>query len=178
MRTRLRYVRFFFVSSHKGFRTWNRYVRMYTSVHFFFGSRTVACTTKTPRTASVSYIRSRYVRMYTSFLVPVHFFLENGSLLSRLAVCGGPGAAATTHGQAGVPQLAIVVQYAVASCALWLTGTPPAFIVHRTRRDTSPLAAARLRSHWTRRASSPFTTPDTPSARRRCAADRRRCPAW
>ena len=174
MRTRLRYVRFFFVSSHKGFRTW-----------------------------------IRHVRMYTSFLVPIHFFLENGSLLSRLAVRNGPGssvrycrivrlrhpmlcsslglhppasssvrycrivclrhpmlcsslglrppASLTGCGGLRLPQFAIVVQYAVASCALWLTGTPPAFIVHRTRRDTSPLAAARLRSHWTRCAPSTQT---------------------
>ena len=72
-----------FASSHRCFRTLNRYVRMYTlctHVHFctlLFLFPYKSCAAKTTRAASVSYIWSRYVRMYTSFLVPVHFFIPN-----------------------------------------------------------------------------------------------------
>ena len=81
------YVRFFFASSHRCFRTSSRYVRMYTlctHVHFctlLFLFPYKSCAAKTPRAASVSYIRSRYVRMYTSFLVPYTFLFQTREII-------------------------------------------------------------------------------------------------
>ena len=41
-------------------------------------------------------------------------------------------------GHADISQFAIIVQMIAIICALWLTATSPAFIVHWTRRDMSP----------------------------------------
>ena len=73
-----------------------------THVHFFFELRTcvhgyVMCASFLAHSTGV-FVHGTVMYACTHvhfFFVPVHFFLENGSLLSRLAVCGGPGAAAT-----------------------------------------------------------------------------------
>ena len=101
------YVRFFFSSSHKRFRTWIRHVRMYTSflscVHAYTVTLCVLLIRLIPQAFSYMDPSCTHVRMYTSFLVPVHFFLENGSLLSRLAVRKGPLSSLLSHSVPAAP---------------------------------------------------------------------------